>query len=170
MGGVADEQSIGCGHAQKGERPLHGLGVRLVPDAAVAADDGRDEAVQPDVQEGLFSQPVGLARHQGHPVARVGEPFHRLDDPLVRPDQPVVVLQLIGAEPLEELVGLRVIPGVFAEDGQQRPPDVRAPLLVRGHPAAEADEGVARRAEDELEGIDEGAVEVEEDGGEHVPN
>ena len=75
-----------------------------------------------------------------------------------------MVLELVLAIAVEQPLGLGVVGGVLAEHGLERAADAGAPLLVGGRAAGEADEGVARRAEDQLDRVDEGAVEVEQEG------
>ena len=94
-------------------------------------------------------------------MAGLGEGADGVHHAAVGSDESVVVLELVLAVAGEQPLGLGVVGSILAQDGQQRAPDAGAPLLVRGRAAGEADEGVARRAENELDRVDEGAVEVE---------
>jgi len=97
-------------------------------------------------------------------VTGLREGAERVDDAVVGGDEAVVVLELVLPVAGEQPLRFGVVGGVLAEHRLQRPADAGAPFLVAGGAALETDEGVARRAEDQLDRVDEGAVEVEEEG------
>ena len=97
-----------------------------------------------------------------------GELPQRGDDAVVRVEQPVVVGELILAVAREEPFGLRLIRGVFAKHDLQWPANARSPLFVGRCVPVEAHERVSSRIQDQLDGVDERAVEVEEEGRPHV--
>ena len=92
--------------------------------------------------------------------------MHGVDDAVVGADEPVVVGELVLAVGRDERGAVGLVAGIPAEHREQRNADAGGPLLV-GRTASRSSllERVARRAQDELDGVDERAVEVEQDRG-----
>jgi hypothetical protein len=87
----------------------------------------------------------------------------RRDDVIVAADEPIVVCELVFAVCSDEGGLVCRVAGVSAEHGEQRDADPSHPLTVRWTCAVEFLERISSRVEDQLDGVDERAVEVEQD-------
>ncbi len=98
-------------------------------------------------------------------MAGAGEVADHGDHAVVRAHEPVVMLELKLAIASDEPVDLGLVADELAEGVDERPPDQRAPFVVGRRASFVALEGVAHRAQDQLDRVDQRAVEVEQQGG-----
>ncbi len=112
-----------------------------------------------------------LTRHQAEPLARLFQGAHLGGDAVVGADHGVMVREVVGAVGLDHGADLGGIGGPVAELYPQRRAEARHPDVVGRLDAAVGFEGVAIRLEDQLDGVDQRSVEVEQERGErHTVN
>ena len=134
----------------------------------VGADDHLEAVSEPGDLEAAQGPIPRLARYKAQRLPLRPEIPHRRDDPLVRPHQLVVVREVVGAVRRHHGLHLGGIIGPVAELHPERRPEALHPQLVRRlEPAMDA-HGVPVGSQDQLDRVDERAVEVEKKGGEHA--
>src|SRR5262249_38318263 len=106
-----------------------------------------------------------LARDDAQVVAVGAELFDGVDDAVVRADEAVVIRNLVLAIRRDQGLALRVVPGVTTEHRAERNANARGPLRIRRRGAGELVAGGSGGSEDELDGVDQRAIQIEEDGG-----
>ena len=168
MARITDEHGVGGGRAQPLERLQYRLRVRLGVRNVVGADDHLEAVFEPgDLEPAKGALPY-LARHEPQRLSVLPEIPHRGDDALVRPHQLVVVLEVVGAVRGHHGLDLGGILGPVVELHPERRPEALHPHLVRRLEPAMGAHGVPVRSQDQLDRVDECAVEVEEKRGEHA--
>jgi len=161
--GVADKERVFGEAIEAVECYPYGLGVGLVSGAAVAADDGVHVTSEPDVSQAAQRERLGLAGDDPEIVAAVAQHFHRVDDVVVAAGEAIVVRHLVLAIGGEEGEAVSFVAGVAAEHGHERDADAGEPFLVARSDTVELFEGEPGRLENQLDRVEESAVEIEED-------
>ena len=135
--------------------------MRLVLGRLVAADHGLEEVLDRDAVEREVDRHAALGRDDAEPVPAVAELVEHDVHPVADGDRVVqrLVVRAVDAHELVdarrvERVHLRLEPGP-ADRGEQ----LGVGVLAAEHGLG----GVAHRREDDRAGVDDGAVEIEED-------
>src|SRR5687768_15370147 len=160
--GVPDQHGVLGTDVEPPEAFEHGVRIRFVPCGILVPDHDAEIPVEADKRETLVRNRRRLARHDAELVPIRGQIADYGGHVVVAPRQPVVVLALVAAVSLEErrhfLFAIRIEPQLLDEGS----PDSPDPVGVGGAGAVPPFECVAGRTEDELDRVDECAVEVEQ--------
>ena len=132
----------------------------------VRAHDHLEGVLEPRDAEPAEGAAPHLARDEAEGLPPVPERQHCLDHAGIGTHQLVVVREIVGAVRRHHGLDLGGVLGEVAELHPQRRAQPLHPDVVRRLMPAVQAHGVAVRAEDQLDGVDERAVEVEEKGGE----
>ena len=161
--GVADEECAGVGDGELREGVLHGIGVRLVARGVLDGDDGVEPVGDVQVAEGACGHAASLAGDESQRVSLTAGPVEGVADAGVGGGgafEVAVLVVAIAGDELFDVVGA-VAPGgeLFAQGGA----DAGGPFRVGGASRA-IGEGVVHAGEEEPDGVDQGAIEIEEEG------
>ena len=163
---VAHEHGAGGRRAQSLERGKYRLGMRLGMGDFVRADDHLEGVLEPGDAEPAHGAAPHLTGHEPERLALVPQRQHRLDHAGIGAHQLVVVGEVVRAVSRYHGLDLGGVLGEVAELHPQRGAEPLHPDVVgRLVPAVQAHR-VAVGAEDQLDGVDERAVEVEKESGE----
>ena len=159
--GIADEQRLPGLVAEALQRGQYGLGRGFVSRAGITADDGLEMRRDSDQLEAAPRQHVALARDDRQRMARAFERGEGLGHLVVATHEAVVVRELMLSIGTDQAVDLDVFGCVALEHCPQRNAHTREPLVIGGNWPLAPGEGMTHRSQDEPDGIDECAVEVE---------
>ena len=162
VGGVAEEDRFGRGVAEQFEGEEDGLGFGLVALAGVEADQLIEVGRELEELDGALRALVRLAGHHGGWVALAVQQRERVTHSLELAEQPVVVELLELPVGCEKWRDERVVAHERADLTHEGSSHPRDPLLVVRRAAEVRGEGVAVRADYQLYGVGQRAIEIEE--------
>ncbi len=144
----------------EGEADREGVG--LVDEAGILADLCAHETVEAKIGERPVHHLVALAGHHAHRVAESLQLRESVFDARVLAHESVVVLTLKDAIPAAQLLHLLVGVHVVADLGLEGSAESGDPLRVGGPPVTSV-ESVPGGLEQELDGVHQRSVEIEQD-------
>ena len=137
----------------------------------IAANDDVEDVIERGDAKATHGPVAQLARDDAEPHPRLFHATYLGDDSVVRFYERIVVREVVPAVRLHHLLDLFLILGDLPELGPQRCAEALDPHVVGGQRLVGAVQrhGVAIGAEDQLDGIDDRAIEVKEKRGERHP-
>ena len=150
------------GRTEAPQRLEHRVGLRLVALRVLCSDHDLHRVAQHrEPVERELDRAEALRRHDAEPTALVPEHAEQVDDvgERLQPGVERLVVRPVRVDQLVDAVGVEV---AHLRD-QPRPADRRAHQLLVRFAAEDGERGVLHRGQDDRPGVDQGAVEVEED-------
>ena len=168
VAGVAHEHRILSRDAKLLNRLQDRLGMWLEVLDVVTADDDVEHLVKPGDPDAAHRAIAQLAGHHAESLAGSLEPPDLVDDAVVRFHERVVVREVVGAVGLHHRLDLFLVLGDLPELRPKRRAEALDPQVVGRHRLAATvlRHRVAVGAQDQVDRVDDGAVEVEEESGE----
>jgi hypothetical protein len=160
---VADIDRVVCARAEVLERDQQRVGVRLVPRRVLGADGDIEEPAELRQHlEGERERRPPLRRDDRQATPLRGQPLECVEDPRARLEL-VVEPRVVGAVDLDQLLHAGGVDRLHLL-AEPRAADRREKLVLRNFPAQDGSRRVLEGGEDHRPGVDQGAVEVEQNG------
>jgi hypothetical protein len=160
---IANEQRSVRTDLELGEGEPNRLGVWLVACRGINADHDWKVWREADVGDRSVGDFVGLGRDDGERVPSNRQASDDVERTVVAPGEPIVVRVLVLSVPLKEPLEIGVIDRVGAELRDERRPDPSHPFGSGRARAGPIGERVPHGLQEQVNGVDERAVEVEQD-------
>ncbi len=160
---IAHEHGARGRRAEALERHEHRLGVWLGMGDFVRADDHLEGVLEPGNAQPAKRAAPHLARDEAQGLLPSPQRPHCFDYAVIGTHQLVVVREVVGAVRRHHGLDLGGVFGEVAELHPQRGAQPFHPDVIRRLMPAVQPHRVAVRAQDQLDGVDERAVEVEEE-------
>src|SRR5439155_896629 len=158
MARVADKHRARGRRSQALERLEHGLGVGLGVRHLVRAHDHCERVLETRELQPAERPAAHLARDEAERLPLMPQRSHCGDDAVIGPNQRVVMLEVVSAVGGDHRFDLRGIVGPIPELHPQRRAEAFHPHLVRRLEPTVRAHGVAIRAEDQLDRVDQRAI------------